>query len=722
LHLAAARDLVDQEVGRRIIQVVRDRFPTFSADPSWGDVYRIPLDQIPRPEDPATAPQRAPGPAVSYPIIVDPQAAEAALEGYSGFVGVDVEADGLPVWSPLLALLLTLYPKGQLPVTIVLHHSVMRTADGQVRVPAGITRQLQRPDIIPLWHGGGRYDGPILARHGCDLLQRPVIDTLTCERVLLSGQFPDEDEGERTTKQYPKASLSYCLLRRLGIWLPDKEAKQKEIGERLRGPELPDEDLPYCATDTLYLGALVCAQWAAADDKQRYAMRLEVEMQQLVASITYRGLAVNVALVHEEHAKYVAAQEEPMRQVLELMPGTKITKSGALSEYDLRQRIADAYGIDPASAAWSDDDDRKRQRAGKKPKGRRISVNKDTLAEVIAEGYAWKEVAIPLQAYKKARTGAQQMTESYLQVYEGRCYPQILALATRNSRMAARGPNTQQIAVPHRNIIEADPGEVFVSADLSQIETRFAAVVSDDKKLLAATQADDIYYAIAGILFDIADDILMAHPDKDALRKAAKIVVLALQYGGGWKVVRKQMIANQRPCKVAVAKEKVDHYLDTFEGIKAMAQRAYAEADGAKQEKMGLAIETASGFRRVFDSDELVGTRFVPARISSLAAVGFKLALGLLKDQGWGPYLAMVLHDEITLRVPEHRAQEAADALVAALTAGVELVCPGVCARVGDPIIGRTWSKKPEAGLELEGTIEGEYSLDDEGEEEDTES
>ena len=63
----------------------------------------------------------------------------------------------------------------------------------------------------------------------------------------------------------------------------------------------------------------------------------------------------------------------------------------------------------------------------------------------------------------------------------------------------------------------AEPGQVFVRADLGQIEPRVLAVVSGDRAFAEATRADDLYAPVAAKL--------------GIERKVAKVAVLAAMYG-----------------------------------------------------------------------------------------------------------------------------------------------------------------------------------------------
>lgn len=68
-----------------------------------------------------------------------------------------------------------------------------------------------------------------------------------------------------------------------------------------------------------------------------------------------------------------------------------------------------------------------------------------------------------------------------------------------------------------RAAVLAEPGHLFVRADLGQIEPRVLAVVSGDPALVQATQADDLYAPVAAQL--------------QVDRPTAKVAVLAAMYG-----------------------------------------------------------------------------------------------------------------------------------------------------------------------------------------------
>ena len=76
-----------------------------------------------------------------------------------------------------------------------------------------------------------------------------------------------------------------------------------------------------------------------------------------------------------------------------------------------------------------------------------------------------------------------------------------------------------------------------------------------------------------------------------------------------------------------------------------------------------------------------------------MAATGFKIGLGLLRDRGLDRYIHILLHDEIVLITPAEQAQTIADALAECMVEGIERVWRGAGVKVSTPHIGRTWHK-----------------------------
>ena len=194
-----------------------------------------------------------------------------------------------------------------------------------------------------------------------------------------------------------------------------------------------------------------------------------------------------------------------------------------------------------------------------------------------------------------------------------------------------------------RGGVVAEPGHVFVRADLGQIEPRVLAVVSGDRALAAATLQDDLYASVAEAL---AVD-----------RPTAKVAVLGAMYG--------QTTGHGA------------HALRRLDAAYPVAMRFLADADRTAQ--VGTALRTYGGRRiRMRAAPGLdVGDREARSRaaaqgrygrnavIQGAAAELFKVWAVTVRARAaaFDARVVLCLHDELVVHVPD-RHGEAVAALV----------------------------------------------------------
>jgi DNA polymerase-1 len=116
---------------------------------------------------------------------------------------------------------------------------------------------------------------------------------------------------------------------------------------------------------------------------------------------------------------------------------------------------------------------------------------------------------------------------------EGKLHTTYALDVAATGRLSSHDPNLQNIPTRTemgqaiRTAFVPAPGNVFVSADYSQFELRLAAVMADDKKLIADFNADiDIHTATAAEVYDVPLDQVT----KD-MRRHAKTVNFGVLYG-----------------------------------------------------------------------------------------------------------------------------------------------------------------------------------------------
>lgn len=218
-----------------------------------------------------------------------------------------------------------------------------------------------------------------------------------------------------------------------------------------------------------------------------------------------------------------------------------------------------------------------------------------------------------------------------------------------------------------RGCVVADPGHVFVRADLGQIEPRVLAVVSGDPGLVAATGEQDMYAPVARQL--------------GIDRPTAKIAVLAAMYG-----------QTSGPAAAALARMKRAYPM-------AIDHLQQAEDRG----RAGLDVQTYGG-RRVpmggpAPADPARGRYARNAVVQGAAAEFFKAWAATVRA-GLSAYegrIVLCLHDELLVHVPEQNADAAAALLQDALVRTAHWWAAGSGVRfVAVVTRGRTWADATE--------------------------
>ena len=131
-----------------------------------------------------------------------------------------------------------------------------------------------------------------------------------------------------------------------------------------------------------------------------------------------------------------------------------------------------------------------------------------------------------------------------------------------------------------RKAIMAPPGHQLVVGDLSQIEPRVLAWLSDYEDLLDIFRSgQDAYAAFGAQMFGVPGMTKESHPD---LRQAAKSALLGCGYGLGWQSFAAQLLVGFQGAppvrynrdfakKLGVSGEYIRRFLDWDENLKKMA-------------------------------------------------------------------------------------------------------------------------------------------------------
>jgi DNA polymerase-1 len=123
--------------------------------------------------------------------------------------------------------------------------------------------------------------------------------------------------------------------------------------------------------------------------------------------------------------------------------------------------------------------------------------------------------------------------------YDRRIHANYLQAHTVTGRLACRAPNMQNTprnAKDFKECLIADPGFIFVKADLKQAEFRCWAHYANDPAMIRDIESGmDIHRRTASEVFQISEDKV-----NDDQRTAAKACTFGLMYGRGTRAVAKQ--------------------------------------------------------------------------------------------------------------------------------------------------------------------------------------
>jgi DNA polymerase I len=257
----------------------------------------------------------------------------------------------------------------------------------------------------------------------------------------------------------------------------------------------------------------------------------------------------------------------------------------------------------------------------------------------------------------------------------GRVHTCFSLVGAVTGRLSSTEPNLQNIPIRTeegrkiRRAFIAEPGNVLLSADYSQIELRLAAHVADIAALKDAFLAGhDIHAATASEVFNVPLDRM------DPLtRRRAMAINFGILYG-----ISAFGLGNQIGVPQSEAKAYIDLYFERFPGIRAYMERIKAECRTAGY------VETIFG-RKCFipgirDANPMkrmgAERQAINAPLQGSAADIIKRAMGripaALKASGLKARMLLQVHDELLFEAPEGE--------IEATAALVKDVMEGACA------------------------------------------
>lgn len=256
---------------------------------------------------------------------------------------------------------------------------------------------------------------------------------------------------------------------------------------------------------------------------------------------------------------------------------------------------------------------------------------------------------------------ADKISSSYFKNFlsmerDGILHPSIKTMGARTGRMSVTDPALQTIpskdSLVRGAFIPSNPDESIVSCDYSQVELRLMAHFSQDKALIQAFKDAD---RTGEDFFSNLGKQIYNNPDfgkKDPRRKLVKSTMYGLIYGAG-----PEKMAETAGIPVRDMQEVVEAVHRTFPGIKNFMMEI--ENTGNKREREEGVAYITTGTGRKIPADKGRIYSLLNYTLQGNAAEIMKKAVVRLDAAGYGPFMKMVIHDEVVFSIPDHLVESA---------------------------------------------------------------
>ncbi|AHF04604.1 DNA polymerase I [Marichromatium purpuratum 984] len=325
----------------------------------------------------------------------------------------------------------------------------------------------------------------------------------------------------------------------------------------------------------------------------------------------------------------------------------------------------------------------------KTPKGA-PSTSESVLEQLAAEGHELPRLILEHRGLAKLRSTYTDKLPQLVNPDSGRLHTSYHQAVAATGRLSSSDPNLQNIPIRTeegrriRRAFVAEPGNLLIAADYSQIELRIMAHLSGDERLLAAfASGQDIHRATAAEILGIAPEAVDAEQ-----RRSAKAVNFGLIYG-----MSAFGLARQLGIGRAAAQDYVDRYFERYPGVHAFMERIRAQAheDGHVETLFGRRLHLPEIASRNQNRRAAAERTAINAPMQGSAADIIKRAMITLDDwiERERPPARMIMqvHDELVFEV----AADAVEAVGARIRAAMEQAAELRVPLVVDLGVGENW-------------------------------
>ena len=483
-----------------------------------------------------------------------------------------------------------------------------------------------------------KYDLKVLARHGADVA--PIDDTMLISYALDSGL------GGHGMDELSERHLGH---RPIPIKALIGTGKSQIPFDRVA----IESAAPYAAEDadiTLRLWHRLRPR-LASEGVSRVYHRLERPLVPVLVGMERAGIRVDTAILAEQ-SKAFAQKMAEYEDAIHAAAGREFNVG---SPKQLGEILFEEMGL----------------AGGKKGKSGAWGTGADVLEELASQGHELPALVLDWRQLSKLKSTYTDALPGHVNAETGRVHTSFSLAATTTGRLASTEPNLQNIPVRTeagrqiRSAFVAEPGNVILSLDYSQIELRILAHIADiDALKTAFREGLDIHAMTASEVFGVPVEGM-----DPGVRRQAKAINFGVIYG-----ISPYGLANQLRIPQSEAKTFIDAYFERFPGIRAYMDetRTRARETGHVETLFGRRIHTP-GIAQKGPGRGFAERAAINAPIQGTAADVIRRAMiripEAMADAGLSGRMLLQVHDELLFEVPEAEA-EATEGAVRAVMEG----------------------------------------------------
>ncbi len=331
--------------------------------------------------------------------------------------------------------------------------------------------------------------------------------------IEFSSKYYDTSIAHYLLQPEGRHSLSGLAFTHLGYRTLDYI---EESGSTKKATSINDADAPKFSNEaadiTLRLYNLLKAD-IEKDNLTSLLNDIELPFVKVLANMEYAGVRIDVQELSQQ-SKVLTEQVREMEKKVYAEAGREFNISSPMQVGEI---LFGVMKIDP--------------------KAKRTKTGAYSTTEEILEHHRHThpivDLILRIRGLRKLLTTYINALPELINLKTGKIHTSFNQTVTATGRISSTNPNLQNIPIRTddgreiRRAFIADPGDLFLSADYSQIELRLIADISGDKEMIAAfLSGADIHKATAAKIYNVPIDEVT-----DSQRRNAKTANFGISYG-----------------------------------------------------------------------------------------------------------------------------------------------------------------------------------------------